>query len=99
MLLQLRLQALEQWTKEPINTDQQPTYAHAVLLQRMMDNMIEVYWMAHQAIVGCVDGDRGSGSIQKSRTALASGRNFNNGVTTINRPTQCALAQLRRGKV
>ena len=91
---------MAQWIQDPANSEQHPTtYAQAVLLQGMMENIMQVYWEAHQAVVGAADGNKQPGSIQKSRTAMAGGRIIKDGVATINRQTQCALKQLRRGKV
>ena len=98
----LHLQAMKTWTKEPANSEAyQDTYAAAVLLQGMMVNLVHVFYEQHRVVVGAVEGKRrgDSHSIQKSRTAMSSGRITSNGVTTINSATQCAVAHMRRGKV
>ena len=94
------MQAIGQWTAQPGNSQAHKTvYGQAVLLGTMMSNLRQVYHWAHMAVVGAADGPRNTHSIQKSRTALASGRNSSDGMKYVNRDTEVAVKGMRQGKV
>ena len=95
------MQAMSRWTQDPAKaSDHKEVYDRAVLLHSMITNLCNVYNTQHYAVMAAVEPKRESSSLQKSRTAMASGRNGSkDGTASINRQTQHWVTQMREGKV